>query len=221
MKTLILGASRGIGLEFVRQYAHAGAQVTATARNDEGLQKIKATGAKALRLDVADPASVSGLAWMLDGEKFDVAIYVAGLYTQTDATSPPTQAEFDHVMHANVLGAMQTIPQVAPLVAQAKGKFIFISSDMGCIGETRASFAWTYRVSKAALNMAVVAAQPDYPSALMLPMHPGWVRTDMGGPNASISTEESVTAMCKTIAGLTTKDKGKYLHYDGRAFGGW
>ncbi len=221
MKTLILGASRGIGLEFVRQYTHAGAQVTATARNEDGLQKIKALGAKALRLDVADPASVSGLAWMLDGEKFDVAIYVAGVYTESGATTPPTQAEFDHVMHANVLGAMQTIPQVAPMVAQTKGKFVFISSDMGCIGETRASFAWTYRVSKAALNMAVMAAQTDYPDALMLPMHPGWVRTDMGGPNASIGTEESVTAMCKTIAGLTAKDKGQYLHYDGRAFSSW
>ena len=221
MKILIIGASRGIGLEFVRQYAHAGAQVTATARNEEGLQKIKALGAKAVRLDVADPTSVGALAGMLDGEKFDVAIYVAGVYTLAGATSPPTQAEFDHVMHANVLGAMQTIPQVAPMVAQAKGKFIFISSDMGCIGETRASFAWTYRVSKAALNMAVVAAQHDYPDALMLPMHPGWVRTDMGGPNASIGTDASVTAMCTTIAGLTAKDKGKYLHYDGRAFSSW
>jgi NAD(P)-dependent dehydrogenase (short-subunit alcohol dehydrogenase family) len=221
MKTLIIGASRGIGLEFVRQYTHAGAQVTATARNEDGLQKIKALDAKALRLDVADPASVSGLAWMLDGEKFDLAIYVAGVYTESGATTPPTQAEFDHVMHANVLGAMQTIPPVAPIVAQAKGKFIFISSDMGCIGETRASFAWTYRVSKAALNMAVMAAQTDYPDALMLPMHPGWVRTDMGGPNASIGVEESVTAMCKTIAGLTAKDKGKYLHYDGRTFSSW
>ena len=91
MKILVLGASRGIGLEFVRQYAHAGAQVTATARGDAGLQKIKALGAKALRLDVADPQSVSGLAWMLDGEKFDIALYVAGVYTQGGATTPPTQ----------------------------------------------------------------------------------------------------------------------------------
>ncbi len=76
-------------------------------------------------------------------------------------------------------------------------------------------------MSKAALNMAVIAAQSDYPNALMLPMHPGWVRTDMGGPNASIGIEESVTAMCKTIAGLTASDKGRYLHNDGRAFSSW
>lgn len=221
MNTLILGASRGIGLEFVRQYVHAGAQVTATARAEEGLQKIKALGAKPLKLDVADPASVSGLAWMLDGEKFDVAIYVAGVYTQSGATTPPTRDEFDRTMHTNVLGAMQTIPQVTPLVEQVKGKFIFITSGMGCIGEAESSFGWTYRVSKAALNMAVIAAQSDYPQALLLPMCPGWVRTDMGGPNATISVEESVTAMRTTIAGLTAKDKGKYLHHDGRAYSSW
>ena len=221
MKTLILGASRGIGLEFVRQYAHAGAQVTATARSDEGLQHIKALGAKALKLDVADPQSVSGLAWMLNGEKFDVAIYVAGVYTQGGATTPPTREEFDQTMHTNVLGAMQTIPQVAPMVQEAKGKFIFITSGMGSIGEAESSFGWTYRVSKAALNMAVIAAQHDYPEALLLPMCPGWVRTDMGGPNATISVEESVTAMRAAIAGLTDKDKGKYFHHDGRVYSSW
>jgi NAD(P)-dependent dehydrogenase (short-subunit alcohol dehydrogenase family) len=221
MKILVLGASRGIGLEFVRQYVHAGAQVTATARNDQGLQKIQALGAKALKLDVADPQNVSGLAWMLDGEKFDVALYVAGVYTENGATSPPTQQEFDRTMHTNVLGAMQAIPQVAPLVEQAKGKLVFITSGMGSIGEAGSSFGWTYRVSKAALNMAVIAAQHDYPQAIMLPMCPGWVRTDMGGPNASISVQESVTAMRKTIAGLTVQDKGKYFHHDGRVYSSW
>jgi NAD(P)-dependent dehydrogenase (short-subunit alcohol dehydrogenase family) len=225
MKILVLGASRGIGLEFVRQYTQAGAQVTATARSDAGLQKIKALGAKALRLDVADPQSVSGLAWMLDGETFDVALYVAGVYTQGGATTPPTRDEFDGTMHANVLGAMQTIPHVAPLVEEANhgqgGKFIFITSGMGSIGEAESSFGWTYRVSKAALNMAVIAAQHDYPKALMLPMCPGWVRTDMGGPSASISVEESVGAMCATIAGLTAKHKGQYLHHDGRQYSSW
>jgi NAD(P)-dependent dehydrogenase (short-subunit alcohol dehydrogenase family) len=225
MKILVLGASRGIGLEFVRQYAQAGAQITATARSDEGLQKIKALGAKALRLDVADPKSISGLAWMLDGEKFDVALYVAGVYSEGGATTPPTRDAFDNTMHTNVLGAMQAIAQVAPLVEAANhgqgGKFIFITSGMGSIGETQSSFGWVYRVSKAALNMAVIAAQNDYPKALMLPICPGWVRTDMGGPNASISAEDSVRAMRATIAGLSAKDKGKYLHHDGSAYSSW
>jgi NAD(P)-dependent dehydrogenase (short-subunit alcohol dehydrogenase family) len=154
-----------------------------------------------------------------------VALYVAGVYTQGGATTPPTQQEFDSAMHTNVLGAMQTIPQVAPLVEAANhgqgGKFIFITSGMGSIGESESSFGWTYRVSKAALNMAVISAQSDYPKALMLPMCPGWVRTDMGGPGATISVEESVGAMRGTIGGLTAKNKGQYLHHDGRQYGSW
>jgi NAD(P)-dependent dehydrogenase (short-subunit alcohol dehydrogenase family) len=225
MNILVIGASRGIGLELVRRYAAAGAQVTATARSEAGLQTIKALGAKALKLDVADPASVSGLARLLEGEKIDLALYVAGVYTQAGATTPPTQEEFDHTMHANVLGAMQTIPQVAPLVEAAQqgqgGKFIFITSGMGRIGGVESSFGWTYRVSKAALNMAVMAAQHDYPRALMLPMHPGWVRTDMGGPGAPLGVAQSVTSMRKTIAGLTAKNKGQFLDHDGRVFSTW
>jgi NAD(P)-dependent dehydrogenase (short-subunit alcohol dehydrogenase family) len=200
MNILIIGASRGIGLEFVRQYAHSGARVIATARSEEGLSKITALGAKALKVDVAQPASVSGLAWQLDGEKFDVAVYVAGVWADGHANQPPAQELFDRTMHANVLGAMQTIPQVAPLVEEAGGKFAFISSGMGCIGEVESSMGWTYRVSKAALNMAVQSARFDYPKAQMMTLCSGWVRTDMGGAGASISAEESVKEMRETIA---------------------
>jgi NAD(P)-dependent dehydrogenase (short-subunit alcohol dehydrogenase family) len=221
MKILIIGGSRGIGLEFVRQFAHAGEEVTATARSEVGLQKIRALGASALKLDVADPASVRSLSLLLDGQPIDLAIYVAGVYTEAGATTPPTQEEFDGTMHTNVLGAMQIIPQVAPLVEEAQGKFIFITSGMGSIGEAAGSFGWTYRVSKAALNMAVIAAQHDYPRAIMLPMHPGWVRTDMGGPHAAISPDQSVSTMRTTIAGLTFKDKSKFFDHDGRVFSSW
>ncbi len=221
MNILIIGASRGIGLEFVRQYAHAGARVIATARSDEGLAKITALGAKALRVDVAQPASVSGLAWQLDGEKLDLAIYVAGVWADGNAKQPPTQELFDQTMHANVLGAMQAIPQVAPLVEDAGGKFAFISSGMGCVSEVGSSMGWTYRVSKAALNMAVQSARFDYPKAQLLTLCPGWVRTDMGGAGASISAQESVSAMRETIEKAQTQDANIFWHHDGRHYSGW
>lgn len=219
---LVIGASRGIGLEFVRQYREAGERVIATARDDAGLDRLKALGATALRLDVADPASVSGLAWALDGEKIDLALYVAGVYVQADARTPPTQEDFDRIMRTNVLGAMQVIPQVAPLVeAQPRGRFAFITSAMGRIEGVEASNAWVYRVSKAALNMAVATAQLDYPQATMVAISPGWVQTDMGGPDAALTPEISVTSMRKALDAVTPQDRGAFLDYDGRRFEGW
>lgn len=170
---------------------------------------------------MSDPASVSGLAWQLEGEKIDIALYVAGVYSTAGAKEPPTQEHFDALMHTNVLGAMQAIPQVAPLVEAAGGRFAFITSEMGYIAGTDSSFGWTYKVSKAALNMAVAAAQPDYPGAVLVAISPGWVRTDMGGAGAPLSVEQSVAAMRKTIAGLGSRHKGGFLNYDGRRFKGW
>ena len=220
---LVIGASRGIGLEFVRQYVEAGERVIATARDAAGLQRLRELGATALKLDVSDPASISGLAWQLDGEAIDIALYVAGVYTQDGADAPPTQQAFDQVMHTNVLGAMQAIPQVAPLVAASRrsGKFAFLTSGMGQIGAVDSSFGWTYRVSKAALNMAVASAQHDYPGIIMVALCPGWVRTDMGGAGAPLSVQESVADMRRTIAGLTAAHKGVFLHHDGRAYDSW
>lgn len=217
----MIGASRGIGFEFVRQYREAWDRVTATARDDEGLRRIEALGAKPIRLDVTDPASISGLGWQLDGEKIDVALYVAGVYSTAGATEPPPREEFDRLMHVNVLGAMQAIPQVAPLVEAARGNFAFITSDMGYIAGTDSSSGWTYRASKAALNMVVAAAQHDYMKAKLVAISPGWVRTDMGGSDAPMGVEQSVTAMRRTLGGLTSRHRGAFINFDGRRFKGW
>jgi len=224
MKVLVIGASRGIGLEFARQYLAEGAEVIATARDDEGLQRLKGLGAKALRLDVAQPTSISGLAWLLDGEEIDIALYVAGVFPHGDALAPPTREAFDHAMHTNVLGAMQAIPQVAPLVEAVRGgggRFAFISSAMAKIDGVDSSRGWVYRASKAALNMVVASAQHDYPKAIMVALSPGWVQTDMGGSGAPLTTVQSVTAMRATLAGLKPEHKGAFLDYDGRRFGAW
>ena len=224
MKVLVIGASRGIGLEFARQYLAEGAEVIATARDDEGLQRLKGLGAKALRLDVAQPASISGLAWLLDGEEIDIALYVAGVFPHGDALSPPTREAFDNAMHTNVLGAMQAIPQVAPLVEAVRGgggRFAFISSAMAKIEGVDSSRGWVYRASKAALNMVVASAQHDYPKAIMVALSPGWVQTDMGGSGAPLTTVQSVTAMRATLAGLTPEHKGAFLNYDGVPFKSW
>lgn len=223
---LIIGASRGIGHEMARQYAAEGARVIATARDDESLASLKTLGCEPLKLDVTDPASVSGLAWRLDGERIDTAWYVAGVMcSRANAKTPPTQQEFDRVMHANVLGAMQVIPQVAPLVEASKapggGRFGFISSEMGHIGSVGGSGAWLYRVSKAALNMALVSARHSYPGAVFVAFHPGWVQTSMGGESAPVTVPDSAAGLRTTLAGAAPADSGSFMRYDGTRIEGW
>ena len=218
---LVIGASRGLGLELVRQLLAASGRVIATVRTADARAALQALGAEVLTVDVADPASASGLAWQLDGERLDLAFYVAGVMRRPDATTPPTQQDFDAVMHTNVLGAMQAIPQVAPLVEAAGGVFAFLSSSMSQIGSVGESSAWLYRTSKAALNMAVAAAQYDYPGAALVTIDPGWVQTDMGGETAPLTVETSVRGMRQTLSHLTAADKGQLLHHDGRRAAHW
>jgi NAD(P)-dependent dehydrogenase (short-subunit alcohol dehydrogenase family) len=214
---LIIGASRGIGQEAVRQLIAANWTVFATARDDAALASLQAQGARAFKLDVGKPESLAGLGWQLDGEKFDLAMYVAGVFgPRSDAKTPPTAQDFDQVMHTNVLGAMQAIPIVAPMVEAAQGKFAFISSIMGSVDDATSSYGWLYRASKAALNMAVKSAVADYPKATFALLHPGWVRTDMGGENAAIDVAQSVGGLLKVIAGLRSADTGTYRDYTGK-----
>jgi NAD(P)-dependent dehydrogenase (short-subunit alcohol dehydrogenase family) len=218
---LVIGASRGIGLELVRQYREAGARAIATARDEVGLARLREADAEPLRLDVAESGSVNGLARQLDGEKLDVALYVAGVMDRASATTPPTREAFDRVMHTNLLGAMQVMPLVLPGVQAAAGVFGVLSSSMSLIGSVPASNAWLYRVSKAALNMAVVSARFDYPGARLVALDPGWVQTDIGGGPAPLSVGDSVAGLLAAITSLTEADNGRLIHHDGRRADHW
>jgi NAD(P)-dependent dehydrogenase (short-subunit alcohol dehydrogenase family) len=197
-----------------------GWRVLATARNDEGCEHLQAIGAETFKLDVAQPASVSGLSWRLDGEKIDLALFVAGVMERASPQTPPTQQVFDELMHANVLGAMQALPQVAPWVAEANGTFAFISSRMASLELTDSGRAALYKVSKAALNMVVRTAPFDFPNVTWLALSPGWVQTDMGGDAAPLTVDKSVAQMRATLQAVSGAEKrasvqGQFLNYDG------
>ena len=159
---LVIGASRGIGRGLVQACLQRGDRVLATVRKPQDVQALRAAGAEVLVVDVAQPSSVSGLSWQLDGIEINLAWYVAGVWDGSSASSPPPQEQFDHVMHTNVLGAMQVLPQVMPCVEAAGGTMVCISSQMSRLAQAD-SHAWLYRTSKAALNMVVASAQSAWP----------------------------------------------------------
>jgi len=216
MQVLIIGASRGIGLEFVRQYRSDGHRVTATARDDAGLQRLQALGAHTFALDVADAASVSGIAWRVDGQSFDTVVVNAGVYgPRSQGLETPTAADFDQVMHTNVLGPMRVIPQLVDALAPG-ARLAVISSRMGSMGLRVSTAGWLYRASKAALNSVLKDVSLVLKDrATCIAFHPGWVRTDMGGARADLPVEQAVADMRDTLARLTPADNGGFFNHDG------
>lgn len=215
---LVVGATRGIGLEFARQYVADGARVIATFRPPSDGHTLRALGARALPLDALEPDSIGALGQQLDGQPIDVALLVAGIYgLDTDDLAPPSREQFDLVMHTNVLAPMQLIPLLGQSLESAHGKLVAISSRMGSIGLTTRANGWLYRASKAALNSVVKAASSELGArgVVCMALSPGWVRTDMGGPSAPLDVRDSVSGMRRVIAAANRSHNGRFLQYTG------
>jgi NAD(P)-dependent dehydrogenase (short-subunit alcohol dehydrogenase family) len=216
----VIGASRGIGFEFVQQYRADGWKVFATHRSEEDRVKLRDLGADTLKLDVMDVNDVAGIAWQLEGERVDLAVMNAGVYGPRTGSilQAPSEDEFDTVMRTNVLSALRLVPIVAPLLEPARGTLAMVSSKMGSIGESWASYGLLYRTSKAALNMVGKLAHADFSprGVRVITLHPGWVRTDMGGPNAEVDVAESIAGMRQVIGDANAHPSGGFYDFRGK-----
>jgi NAD(P)-dependent dehydrogenase (short-subunit alcohol dehydrogenase family) len=223
---LITGANRGLGLEFARQYASEDWNVCATSRKPDKAHELRgmaeARGEKftSTAMDVTDPRSVREAAHQLHGTPIDLLINNAG----TAGASGQTTGNLDYenwtrVFEVNTLGPMRVVEAFAGLVAHSERRLIVtITSGMGSLTENTSGGSIAYRSSKAAVNMAMrsAAAELGARGITCVVIHPGWVRTDMGGSSAPLTPEQSVIAMRGVIARLGPRDSGKFFNYDGR-----
>lgn len=233
---LVTGANRGIGLEFARQYAQDSWKVIATCRNPgktEGLAELARSqpDVRIEQLDVNDRDSLSALSARLAEETIDVLINNAGILS---GSNKPCTAEVNdpsqnfgaidpdawmRILQTNVVAPAMVMQALFPqLMRGATRKVAMISSGWGSLEQTGPEFMG-YRSSKAGLNasMRSIAETLRGSGVILVSLSPGWVRTDMGGSGSSLLPEASVAGMRKVIAGLTLKQSGGFIRYNGEA----
>ena len=226
-RILVTGASRGLGLEFARQYAESGHRVFALARDplrSKGLMELAARDPKAvlpIACDVADEESVKAARLEVEvlTDALDLVINNAAIYGRDEESLESLDwEEVRRVFEVNTLGPMRVSRAFLPLLRRgARPRLVHITSMMGSVEDNRSGGHWSYRLSKAALHMANrnLSLELEKWKIPCVVLSPGWVRTDMGGPSAPLSPEESVSSMVKTIDSLTARHSGNIYQRDG------
>ena len=216
---LIVGASRGIGLEMARQAKARGDTVFGTVRGESGHKALEALGATALIADATDEAALKAAADAV-ARPVDILVCNAGIYRgrgALDAEDSGADAWAD-VLMTNVAGPFLAARAFLPLVERAKGKIAIVSSKMGS-SQMAPGNGYLYRASKAAAtNVARNLAAELAPRGVAVgAYHPGWVRTDMGGSGADISVEESASGLLARFDALTVATTGAFEDYAGES----
>ena len=215
---LMTGANRGLGLEFARSYATDGWRVHACCRHPEKAKALKAVEGDLVvhKLDITDGLRVAGLARELADDAIDVLLNNAGVYGPRSGFGETDFDDWLDVLKINTIAPLRMAERFVEHVARSERKLIVsISSGMGSIAMNDAGGHYPYRASKAALNMVVkgLSAELAARGIIAVALSPGWVQTDMGGPNADLTPEESVAGMRAVIDGLTPDDTGRFFNY--------
>ena len=214
---LIAGASRGIGLEFVRQYAADGWHVIATVRKEADAEQLRKLGDVRVEfLDMRDMPALASFGERI-GEPLDLVIANAGIAGPDKLRTAEEGKAFLDLMAVNAVAPTLLANALAANVISARGKLVAITSQMGSIADNKSGGWLAYRASKSALNQAwktLAAEMADQPISIAM-LHPGWVKTDMGGRGAPLEAPESVAGMRRVIEGLSPAKKAAYLNYKG------
>ena len=216
---LITGANRGIGLELVKESLNKNAFVIGTYRNklkSKELLAIKSNNFNYFQMNVTDEASIIDVSNKLT-KQIDFLICNAGINNGFGnfLDEDHSHEKMLEVLNVNVLGCILTIRNFRKNFND-NAKIILISSTLG-IQQHNGATATIYRASKAAVNNVMVSVSEELKSEniTVVSFHPGWVRTDMGGPNATLSAKESAKELIKSFESLSFKDTGKFFNYDG------
>jgi NAD(P)-dependent dehydrogenase (short-subunit alcohol dehydrogenase family) len=217
---LITGANRGLGLEFCKQYAAEGWDVLACCRNPEKADKLNGISqVRVFPLDVSDFSQIDRLAAELQDTAIDVLINNAGIYGGPHhGFGQLDYAAWTHTLTVNAQAPVKMAEAFLPHLNRGNKKLLVsISSQMGSIADNKSGGSILYRTSKAALNAAMKSIAIDLKDLGIgvVVLHPGWVKTDMGGPDALIEARESVRGMRQVIERFIPDQSGTFLKYDG------
>jgi NAD(P)-dependent dehydrogenase (short-subunit alcohol dehydrogenase family) len=225
---LITGANRGLGLEFARQYLADGWQVYAACRAPASASELcrlaEESGEKLqiLAMDVTDPASIHEAATKLDGQAIDLLLNNAGIMGPRGQTIGNIDYEaWAEVLAVNTMGPLRVSEAFVEHVARSDRKLIVtLTSGMGSIADNTSGGSIVYRSSKAAVNIAMRSLAIDLaPRGITsVVVNPGWVRTDMGGPNATLEPPESIGRLMRLIATFGPEQSGRFFNHTGQEY---
>lgn len=224
MNVLITGANRGIGLGLAGYYLANGARVFACARNPDGARELweheRDFGKRCqiVRLDVANDKEIATLPTAVGDLALDLLINNAGILPERDASlAEVSSANMLKTFQVNVIGPMAVTQALLPQLKRSKSPIVVnITSKMGSLGDNRSGGNYSYRISKTALNMLNLNMALELKDTICVAIHPGWVETQMGGPNAPVSVDTSVSGIARVIKGLTLKDSGRFVDFQGQ-----
>ena len=224
MNTLITGASRGIGLELCHQALQSGHRVLAVARkasHSEGLKKLHRDFPE-LQIVDADLTQPKDLQRLLPQLKtwgsLDLLINNAGILKGEGAGIQGVSPEdLKECFEVNVVAPIEMTKLCLPYLEKSKAPRVAnLTSLMGSLSDNKSGGYYAYRISKSALNMFAKSFSVDHPKISCVVLHPGWVKTDMGGPQAPLSAEESGAGLWKFVQSMGTTHTGRFFDYRGR-----